>query len=211
MNITLAKIKIVMALKGYKWFDDRPNIISIRSKMNVPNIFNDILLLSYQKANIEKYYSITTDPGTTYLAKPINDKGCFILKPGQYVNCWALGYHQSKTDHMALRQVGNMTGYRDNDKDNEFDMIPGTEETGYAFGVNCHGAVKNADTKQVGPWSAGCQVFMRWKEKEEFVSIIIDFEKKNKSLWKKIVEWVFGKSGITYSYTLLEEKDFDNV
>lgn len=207
MNISKEIIKKALLKKGYKWYDDRPNIIGIRSSMNIPNVFNDVECLFIDKTNTEKYYPITTDPGTTYLINPINPKGCFVLKPGQYIDCWHLGYHHQKKDHRALRQCGTMTGYRDNDKDGIIEMVPGTEETATSFGVNNHGATKNIETKNVGPWSAGCQVFASWKHKEEFIDILCEWEKANKSFWKKITSWIFGTSGIKYSYTLLDEKD----
>lgn len=207
MNLSANKIKEVVLKKGYVWYEDRPNIIGIRSSMNVPNVFNDVMALIIP-GKVEKYYPITTDPGTTYLIHPINPKGCFILKAGQHKDCWHLGYHQGKLDHRALRQCGIMTGHRDNDKDGIIEMVPGTEESGSGFGVNCHGATKDQDTKSVGPWSAGCQVHFRWSNKEEMINILCEWEKANKSFWRKCVEWVFGKSGVTYTYTLLDEKDF---
>ena len=207
MNLSASKIKEVYLKKGYSWDEKKPIIGGIRSSMNVPNVFNDVLFLIIP-GKVEKYYTITTDPGTTYLKHPINPKGCFIMKPGQHKDCWSLGYHQHKADHKALRQVGNITGYRDNDKDAEFDMVTGTEETSAGNGVNCHGTKKGYVTKEVGPWSAGCQVFLVWMEKEEFINFLCEWEKANKSFWKKITDWVFGTSGIRYTYTLLEEKDF---
>lgn len=191
MNLTVDAIKQVIQKKGYKWFNTELNIIGIRSSMNVPNVFNDILCVIYEPAGIAKFYPITTDPGLTYLVSPLNPKGCFILKPGQYIDCWKSDFHQGKADHRALRQCGTMTGYRDGDKDNVIEMIPGTEETGSGFGVNCHGAVKNADTKVVGPWSAGCQVHSRWSNKEEMMDLVDKYKPARNR----------------FTYTLIEEKD----
>jgi hypothetical protein len=191
MNLTVDAIKQVIQKKGYKWFNTELNIVGIRSSMNVPNVFNDILCVINEPANIAKFYPITTDPGLTYLVSPLNPKGCFILKPGQYIDCWKSDFHQGKPDHRALRQCGTMTGYRDGDKDNVIEMIPGTEETGSGFGVNCHGAVKDADTKTVGPWSAGCQVHSRWSNKEEMMSLVDKYKPARNR----------------FTYTLIEEKD----
>jgi hypothetical protein len=191
MNLTAEKIKEVTQKKGYKWFNTELNIVGIRSSMNVPNVFNDVLCVILEKDSVAKFYPITTDPGLTYLVHPINPKGCFILKPGQYIDCWKSDFHQGKKDHRALRQCGPMTGYRDNDKDTIIEMLPQYEESGSAFGVNCHGAVKYADTKVVGPWSAGCQVHSRWSNKEEMMDLVDKYKPARNR----------------FTYTLIEEKD----
>ncbi len=47
MRITLDLLKSSISKKGYTWFNDRPNIIGIRSSLDVPNAFNDFLCLSW--------------------------------------------------------------------------------------------------------------------------------------------------------------------
>lgn len=47
MRITLEVLKSTISRKGYIWFGDRPNIIGIRSSIDVPNVFNDFLCLSW--------------------------------------------------------------------------------------------------------------------------------------------------------------------
>jgi hypothetical protein len=205
MNFNKETVKAAILKKGYKWYDQEPMLVGIRSKLNVPNVFNDILCL-FMPDGTEHFWNITTDPGTTYLVKPINPKGCAVLKEGQYLNVWYLGYHQGKADHRALRQCGTFTVFRDNDKDLLAEPV-GTEDTGTNFGINCHGAAKNADTTKIGPWSAGCQVHQRWSNKERMIDVLCDYERKNWIVWKKTTKWVFGSSGIKYHYTLLNETD----
>ncbi len=99
----------------------------------------------------------TTEPGITYLKGPLSEKGCAVVVPNQYRKLWKLGYHQSKEDHRALVQHGaEISVYRDNDRDQyaeeTTDIIRGW------FGINCHRASKKQVLKQIGPWSAGCQV-----------------------------------------------------
>ena len=36
MNITIDLLKNTLSKKGYKWYDDRPNLIGIRSTLDVP-------------------------------------------------------------------------------------------------------------------------------------------------------------------------------
>jgi hypothetical protein len=135
-------------------------------------------------------YTITTDPGTYWLLNPMSNLGTAILKPGQWENCWAIGYHQNKHDHQAMVQVGKITVYRDGDKDNVAEATAKTE-TGL-FGINIHGSNKNGVSSRIGKWSAGCQVFQEWTKKEEFLSICKMFKDQRKN---------------RFTYTLVEEGD----
>lgn len=45
MNITIDNLKKTISKMGYKWFTDRPNLIGIRTKLQVPNVFNDLFCL----------------------------------------------------------------------------------------------------------------------------------------------------------------------
>jgi len=209
MEITIQKIKDVLFKKGYKWIEEKPQIIGIRTNIQVPDVFNDIICVVYK----DKLFvtTCTTEPGTTYQKKPLNPKGCWVMMPNQMIDAYSLGYHQGKEDHRALRSTGKIFGLRENDKDgiilNDKDAVSSWAD-GTTIGANIHGANKMGVTKTVGRWSAGCQVLDHWSKKEEMIDIFVNFEKTNKSLWKKNTEWVFGKSGVSYTYTLLTEKDF---
>lgn len=193
MKITADSLKKTLESKGYKWYTDRPNIVGIRSAVDVPDTFNDLLLVVWSKDGKEeiKTYAITTDPGVHYQKKLLNAKGCAVLKPGQYVDAYSLGFHQSKPTHKALVQTKAVTVYRDNDMDGKIDTAGMKEDTGL-FGVNIHGASAGVTTQKVGPWSAGCQVFSKWSEKEELVAICEVFKKTTNN---------------RFTYTLLNEKD----
>ena len=136
-------------------------------------------------------YAITTDPGLYYQkVKLLSSKGCAVVKPGQYLNCYQLGFHK-KNDHKALVQTGGkITVYRDNDRDGIAENL-GVEESGF-FGCNIHGAKKLTKTDKIGAYSAGCQVFEDWFQKEQFIGICEQFKTTN---------------GNKFTYTLLEEKD----
>jgi hypothetical protein len=121
-----------------------------------------------------KVYPNTTQPGVYWLKHPLNSLGTAVLKPGQYVNSHSIGFHQNKADHKALVQTGPVVVYRDGDLDNNAEE-QGTEQKGL-FGINIHGANKNIKTMAIGKWSAGCQVFQIWQDKEEFVSICEKFK-----------------------------------
>jgi hypothetical protein len=242
MTLNIETLKKTLAKLGYKWFNDRPNLIGIRSSLDVPDSFNDFfcvvyslplmpknLLLKDQQiflnklgfkgttgqplkedgiagANttfaltnynnqvgkeIIKIYPITTDPGVYWLNNPSTKLGTAILKPNQWVDCWEVGFHQSKTDHRALVQRANVTVYRDSNKDNNYQLDEKKTETGL-FGINIHGSGKTAPSKQIGKWSAGCQVFPNWSNKEEVIDICELFRTKPNT---------------RFTYTLINEKD----
>lgn len=191
--MTIDTLKAAINKLGYKWFYDRPNLIGIRTNINVPDVFNDLLALVYfDKDGKEqmKVYPITTEPGVYYQKKLLNDKGCAVMKPGQYIDCYSLGFHQNKATHKALIETGSITVIRDKDMDG-IAGNSGTDDKGY-FGCNIHGANNNTTTKTIGPWSAGCQVHAIWSNKEEMVEICDQFRiiTKNK-----------------FTYTLITEKD----
>jgi hypothetical protein len=189
--LSVDTLKKVIQKKGYKWFTDRPNIIGIRSSLNVPEVFNDIMGFVYYEngKEIVKFWPITTDPGVYYQKNLLNSKGCAVMKPGQYVDAYALGAHIKPT-HKALIQVRPVTVYRDADKDG-ISEAEGKEDTGL-FGVNIHGANNGTVTKTIGPWSAGCQVHSTWSNKEEMIAICENFK---------------GITGNKFTYTLINETD----
>lgn len=201
--ITIAKLKEVISKKGYKWFDDQINLIAIRTTLQVPDTFNDVLCAVYKKNGVETLFTaiITTEPGTTYQKKLLNEKGCWVMMPAQMINAYKAGFHQGKPNHRCLKSVGKIYGHREDDKDgivlNDKDAVNHWEE-GTLVGANIHGASHNEEkhidlTNVVGPWSAGCQVHARWSKKEEMMDIVDLYKNVNNGL---------------VTYTLLEEKDF---
>jgi hypothetical protein len=186
--ITTEKIQNVLEGKKYLWYKDRPNIIGIRTELQVPNVFNDLIFASYGDQVFTAI--ITTEPGITMLQKPMNKLGCALLKPGQYVNSHTIGFHKQRPDHRALIQTKPVTVYRDNDKDNLAEATV-VEDSGL-FGINIHGTKAGRESNLINDFSAGCQVFMRWKEKEAFMDICDKYKTVNLS---------------QFAYTLIDEKD----
>jgi hypothetical protein len=195
--ITIDSLKKTIQSLNYIWFEDKPNIIAIRTKLQVPDVFNDILCIVYKKNNIEYLYTttITTEPGVYYQKKLLNPKGCWVMMPAQMIDAYAPGFHQNKTDHRCLRSLGKIYGLREDDKDgiigNDKDAVA-TWVEGSTVGANIHGAKKLQDlTEIVGQNSAGCQVHSRWSKKEEMMDIV---EKLYPNL-KRV------------TYTLIKEED----
>jgi len=195
--VTIEVLKKTIAALGYKWFEDQPNIIGVRTKLQVPDVFNDILLIVYKKDGAEQLYSatITTEPGVFYQKKLLNSKGCWVMMPAQMINGYKSGFHQGKKDHRALQSLGKIFGLREDDKDgilfDDKDAVAAWAE-GSGVGANIHGARKLGDTTVVGPWSAGCQVHSNWTKKEEMMDIVDSYKKLNNG-------WV--------TYTLINEAD----
>lgn len=190
----ISKLKQVIANKGYKWFEDKPNVIAVRTALQVPDVFNDLLFIVYKKDGVETLYSatITTEPGIYYQKKLLNTKGCWIMMPAQMIDAYTSGFHQGKPDHRCLRSTGKIYGLREDDKDgialNDKDAVASWVD-GTTVGSNIHGANRIGETGKIGAWSAGCTVHSNWKKKEEMMDIIDSYGK------------------IKVTFTLIEEKD----
>lgn len=183
----------VLGLK-YKWFSGgnyNLNIVGIRNSNTgnrVTNLFDDWITASYSVNGtwVYKEWAATTDPGTKSVTNFSNVRGVARLVPNQYIDCYALGKHQGKYD--ALRQVGVVSVYRDADRNTQFST---NKTQSGLFGINIHKA--GIDSNVVENWSAGCQVFKREADFNEFMTIV------NKS-----ISVGYNK----FTYTLIDSKNF---
>ncbi len=165
------------------------NIIGIRSNESASNSFDDKIYIIFINKNgkTETYsYNITTDPGTYWLQHPMQVNGTAILKQGQYVNAYKLGLHRGQ--YKALVQAKPVTIIRDYDRNAILDFNNGKEDTGL-FGINIHRASIHGKTKNVGKWSAGCQVFEKNSDYIHFIGLC----NKHRSLY-----------GNEFTYSLLD-------
>jgi hypothetical protein len=164
---------------NYQWFDFM--FVGVRSTLDKPNEFDDLIgLVSNGKIT---WFTGTTNPGVDWLKSLMNPKGTAVLKPGQYVDTWAIGLHQGKYE--AFKQVKPVTVFRDknlNDKSEE----AATTETGL-FGINIHRANAAAISKIIGKWSAGCQVL---NNPADFASVLASAKASGRKF---------------FTYTLLKE------
>jgi hypothetical protein len=183
---------IINALKdkGYVVYDQpyQLNIVGVRNEQSQPNKFDDQLYVFYKDENwnwILKEYPITTDTGTFWLLNPMSSLGTAMLKEGQYIDAYKQGLH--KGQYTALVQDKPVTTYRDYDRNAVFDF--GQKETTGNYGINIHKA--GADSQNVDKWSAGCQVFQKSEDFQEFMQLT-DKHKAN--------------YGNKYTYTLLDER-----
>lgn len=240
MKVDIQTIRTAVERLNYRWEPKEPNLIGIRSNMNVPDVFNDVFFVAWKQQRIpsgmspkevqtwlrrhmfpgknglplkidgdigtqSKYayglymrevgkwrsrsYSITTDPGTYWLQHPMNVKGTAVLVPGQYRDCYALGYHRRKKDHPALIQIRPVTVWRDNDRDS---VPEAAKEDRGMFGINIHRSNFDGTTQSIGKWSAGCQVFANRLDLEDVLGLLYTYKDEMKN---------------EFTYTLLEERD----
>ena len=98
--------------------------------------FDDIEFVMYQVKdllwNID-YYSVTADPSRETLLTLPNKLGAAIIVPGQYKQCWKLGFHNGKSDHPALVQIRPINVIRDFNKDTKLDADIITDKNKYIF------------------------------------------------------------------------------
>jgi hypothetical protein len=172
--MTREQIEMAVKAKGYSYFEKgeyNVNIVGIRNLYvgnDVTNKFDDWITLSY-KVNGEWKFHIweaTTDPGKKYTVDVLlNKKGVARLIPNQYRGTYQIDKHQGKYDALCQR-LKPVRVYRDANRNLKFDEDLIDEGM---FGINIHKAGR--DSSWIEGHSAGCQVFKRVKDFDEFMSI----------------------------------------
>mgnify|MGYP003113969824 FL=1 len=199
MKLTRDLIEETVKDRGYNWFDKGDynlNIVGVRNSSTgdeVTNKFDDKITLSYKVEGEWKFYSFdaTTDPGKYWVENIMRVEGVACLKPGQYKS-YRIDKHRGIYDCLAQRE-GEVTVYRDNNKDGCYDLDDNNTQTGF-FGINIHRATARAGKKstQVDKWSAGCQVIASNDDWSEFIFACY----KAREIW-----------GNKFTYTLINSED----
>ena len=199
MTYTREQIEAAVKAKGYAWFNDDAkktydvNIVGVRNMatgQKVTNVFDDLLTISFKdETGAWQFFAwaATTDPGKKGVLEYHNKDGVARLVANQYRGSHTIRLHQGKYE--ALGQQKPVKVYRDSNKDLNYDETKVTEGI---YGINIHKA--GQDSTWVENWSEGCQVFKRVKDFDVFMSIC----KKAKKI-----------HGNSFTYTLLESKDFN--
>ena len=181
---SLDQIKKAVLGKGYYWSPF--SIVGIRNsdtENKVTNHYDDHIALV---ANGKIYcWHATTDPGLHWMKKLLNEDGCAILAPGQYVNVYKISKHQGRYDALCQRG-GKVKVYRDGNLDDVYDFK--NDELGF-FGINIHRSNPYRESEVINKYSAGCQVFADPLDFDEFMNLC----KKSEQPW--------------FTYTLIESKD----
>ena len=205
MELTKDKIEKAVKSKEYKWFENgfyNLNIVGVRNSTTgdeITNKFDDQITVSY-RCNSDLYkgdwkfhsFNCTTDSGRYWMTENIMRKeGCAILKEGQYRGSHKIRLHAGK--YPALGQKKNVTVYRDNDRDGNYDRNEANIDEGL-FGINIHRATsrEGKTSTYVDKWSAGCQVIASNDDWKKFMAIC----ERAKDI-----------HGNSFSYTLIESKD----
>ena len=172
-SITVDMLKNACLKWDYAFFESgnyNINIIGIRNINRHANSFDDFMCI-YYLVDGQKHFNIypcTTDPGSTYLTKPLTEDGCAIIVPYQYRKAYQLGLH--KNQYLALCQTGaEVAIYRDNNKDVVLDYDPRRITHGF-FGTNIHRSSPTGTSTEVNNWSAGCQVFANINDFNDMIS-----------------------------------------
>ena len=199
MSYTREQIEEAVKSKGYKWFENgdyNVNIVGVRNSetgTKVTNKFDDKITISYKIDGEWQFhcFDCTTDPGTHWVENIMRKEGVAVLKPGQYRGSHKLRLHQGK--YLALGQQRDVTVYRDNNRDDNYDLDDNNTQTGL-FGINIHRATKYEGRKssQVDKWSAGCQVIASNDDWHCFLDIC----QQARETWSN-----------NFTYTLIESKD----
>ncbi len=179
-GITYDQIKGMYAQNGYFFHEIgkyNVNIGGLRNKDLVTvDKFNDYLFVAFMDEWQNKrllLFAGTTKPGLAYLGETmLNPSGTGILIPGQYPNCWVIGTHNAgkPSAHEAFKQSGPKVFkvWRDKDKDGKLDFDgPVYDDVG---GLDGHRG-NIAETFNVGPHSAACQVWQDDKEHSIAVAV----------------------------------------
>lgn len=200
LKITPKSLESALKNAGHKIFkadkiDYNLNIVGIRSIKPTTNEFNDLIVVAW-KHNGEwtiKEYVATTLAGVKWLKKPMNPKGCAILKEGRYSKTWKIDMHRNS--YAALCQRRPVKVYRDNNKDSTYDMWENSVQEGL-FGINIHRASAYNVLNHVDLHSAGCQVFQDPKDFNEFMGIC----RNSRRIWGEFL-----------TYTLINESNFEKA
>ena len=194
-KMSIAHLQSVMEDKGYAFFTKgnyNVNIIGVRNPNLVANSFDDTMLCAFKVGGVWELreWEITTDAGRYWLKHPMNVKGCALLVPNQYRGVYKLDLHLGK--YLALCQRnGEVEVYRDDNKDQILDFDDISREWGM-FGINIHRSNPSTESTIIEKWSAGCQVYKKNADYNDFLSICGRASK----------EW-----GNAFTYTLIKEED----
>ena len=193
--MSIANLQAKLEGMGYAFFTNgnyNVNIIGVRNPNLVANSFDDTMLCAYKVADqwVLKEWKITTDAGRYWLKHPMNPKGTALLVPHQYRSTYKIDKHSGKY-YAVCQRLKEVEVYRDDNKDQILDFNDMTKEWGM-FGINIHRSNPNTESQVVERWSAGCQVFKKVEDFNEFMEIC----NKARNNW-----------GNTFTYTLIDEQD----
>jgi hypothetical protein len=172
--------KIVRAMQANRyWVAKHPDCLNIvyiegmntdgSPNDNRNNVFNDLRMVLRVKESgvptIVGKWEATTEPSRKWTLTPMHPDGAFHIKFGQY-KAWIPGWYHT---HQALRQAGEIEGFRDPHKTFKRDFrYPVKGE----FGVHHHWGY-DLSHDDMGGSSAGCLVGRSTQGHLDFMSIVL--------------------------------------
>ncbi|MDD4225962.1 MAG: hypothetical protein PHU98_06200 [Mariniphaga sp.] len=159
--ITVENCKKLAKKLGYKIFEDTVNIWGIRTPKGAG--FNDFLLIwgSLNGMYREVFGTCTTEPSAGYVETLMasgksNKNGIFVLKTGQYINCWKKGLHKGKYPALVQAPTAKFVGYRK--KTDEPENYYSGKLWYDVEGLNFHSTKPDYERDNIGGFSEGCIV-----------------------------------------------------
>lgn len=171
----------VKTLKDYKAIPEKRWLLAVRSKEDSPNVYDDKLYI-FEGEKFIDVMSCTTNPGTPSLKggyRKYNKKGAAVISSNQWCyDSYEYGLHNGKM--IALRQIGDINYFRDNNNDNRVDEEGQIYLDNYNTNIHSntykYWSVKEKQ-KYIGEWSHGCIVV---NDRIKYKSMI-DYFKKEKN------------------------------
>ncbi len=201
----ISAVHAAMLAKGYVVFDNPKgydiNIVGIRATQRVPDVFDDLLTVSWVDRVtgewVSHMWNATTDCGLLAAEQSTIEGGPAFLAPGQYRSSHMIRKHQGKYDAVCQKWGMNLPVFRlgnVEDYGKTVDWKPSFTWFGNGTGINIHRAREQGVTPRVANWSAGCQVFEHAADFEAFMGIC----RAAKNIW-----------GNSFTYTLIDEADLE--
>lgn len=186
----------------YPILPNQVNMFGVRTNIQIGDTFNDYLGLIYGDTFI--ITSGTTEPGAYWISNPMNNLGTAILRPKLHTNIWSKGYHNG---YKALVQTGiagiwrydyrsGFPTYTYETKGN-INIPIAIDPKGERLkrydtlgnGINFHRAKEGVLIKQIGKWSAGCQVV------------------QDSAMYDNMINVIYSSKQQAYNYALFTESE----
>lgn len=172
--MTTAEISALLAAAGLPMFGPAPydlTLLGLRRCPGTTDAWDDLVVCLYHDDGgvlRAEVWPATTDPGRPWLERPARPQGCAILLPGHYPGCWEPGLHRGQ--YPALVQRAPMRFWRDGDRDAALDYAGPVQEA--IIGCNLHRASATHLVREVGLYSAGCQVLRDHHHLERLLHLV---------------------------------------
>lgn len=196
-KLSVEYLQDIFKSMGYAFFtkgEYNLNIIGVRNPNLISNSFDDTMICVYKIDGewVLKEWEITTDAGEYWLENPMNEDGCALLVPNQYRGVYKIDLHQGSYEALCQRN-GEVEVYRDDNQDQILNFDDATKQWGM-FGINIHRSNPSTQSTVVEKWSAGCQVFKKIDDFNDFMGLC----RTSSGVW-----------GNSFTYTLIKNEDLN--